>query len=176
MSNVTSSKQYVQTESVLTREPTSENVFQTISGSVNHAMDTIGENHQFKLNGPYVTAAGQNNLDGALIFDYDAEIYEIQMYSFEAGTSGTTQFDLKYAPSSGASFTTIFSTKPSISYNALHPLYVGVGDTVLNAVAPVLTTFPFQVVKGGWIKLDVITTQTGGRNAGIVVKYRTRQV
>lgn len=177
MSNLTSSKKYVQLESVQTRDAVGENVMQTMGGATNFAMDTLGVNYQFKMNGPYGAASGRNNTDGALIFDWNAEIFEVQLYSFVAGTGGTTQIDVKYSATRNGPFVSIFTTLPSVSNTATHPTYVGLGDVVTNAVAGVLTSSPnpFQVVKGGWLKFDVISTQTGGaKDAGVIVKYRPR--
>lgn len=176
MSNQGSSKKYVQTESVQTRDAVGENVMQTMGGSINFAMDTLGINHQFKLNGPYAIAAGKNDIDGALIFDWKAEIFEVQLYSFTAGTGGTTTIDIKYSPTRNGPFTSIFTTQPSVSFNATHPTYVGTGDVVsppANTVAPVLTALPFPIVAGGWLRCDVTSTMSGGaRDCGVVVKYR----
>lgn len=175
MSDIPSVKKFVQIEGTYDRKPVSQDLMQTIGGSTNFALDTLGVNYQFKLNGAYQSAKNKTSLDGFLIFDWDAEIFEVQMYSYTPGSTGTTTFDVQYSATRNGPFTSIFSTLPSISYNATHPTYVGVGDTVTNCVAPVLTSLPFQVVKGGWLKCDCTDTQSGGsRNAGIIIKYTPR--
>lgn len=172
----TAFKKFIPDAATLTRDAVSENLVQTISQSTNFAMNTLGCNHQFKLNGLYTSLANYQDADGALIFDWDAEIFEVQIYNFTAGSLGTTQFDILYSATRTGPFISIFSTQPSISYNATHPTYVGTADVGLvpNAVAPVLTTLPFSVVKGGWLKMNVGTLQSGGKDGGVVIKYRPR--
>ena len=169
---LSSLKKYIQKETVQTREPTSENLFQSIGGSTNFLLDTNGEQHQFKLNGSFVGASGKSFLDGALIFEYNATITDVQLYLFEGGLSGDFEIDLLYSPTKNGPFTSIFSTKPKINFAATTPTFIGVGETVTNCIAPVLSTL--NVVKGGWIYLQVTSTQIGNAYGGVIVRYQPR--
>lgn len=175
MSNVTSLKNYIQNEAIFTREAVSESVFTSLAEQGNFAMDTLGTNHAFKYNGVYGgNRAFKDYLDGVLIFDWNAEIFEVQVFSGLGGASGTTDIDLQYSIDRGITYNSIFTTTPKIASTAASPTYVGIGETVTGCTAPVLISTPYQVVKGGIIRLKFNTVMQGAANLFVTLKYRPR--
>lgn len=177
MSNYPGTKSYVQTESILTRRPVSESTIQTISGSTNFILEKMYQEHSFKLNGTYKLANGKLGVDGLLIFQYNAEIFNIILANQTAGTSGTTQIDLKKADNPGGTFTSIFTTIPEITSVAANFSYIGIGETLAGATAPILTSSPsvLNVNAGDCLRCDVLNVMSGSpANAEIIVYYRPR--
>jgi hypothetical protein len=174
LSNQPSAKLFVQAESATTRQPVSENLVQTMAGSINFGLEKNFVARTFTLNGSYKNAAGRNAVDGLLVFQWNAEIFNIVIVNSTVGLSGTTELDLKYSTNPGAAFNSIFTTTPKITSSAAAYSYLGVGQTLAGCTAPVLSSNPFNVVAGGALRLDVISTMTGARDAEIIVYYRPR--
>lgn len=71
-----------------------------------------------------------------------------------AGSAGSTEIDIKFSRSGGA-YTSIFSTKPSLSYTA------GNDSTSSNAV---LNPTYVDLQTGDIIRLDITSAQTASKN------------
>lgn len=174
MSNLPSERLYIQTESVVTRAPVSENLMQTISGSVNALLDQTFL-MDFRMNGHYAGFAGEQGFDGIVPFRKNCEIMEVFMYNDIPGSSGTTEVDILYTPSSANTWTSIFSQRPAIQSTAPSYSYVGTNFPSGFCVQPIMTSTPFQVVAGGALRFDVISTMAGSpKNMGIVIYFRER--
>lgn len=177
MSNLPSSKLFTQTESVLTRNPVSESMIQTVGGSTNFLLETSIYVAEWKLNGPIALFNGKTYVDGIFTFpdSYNWEIFDVAMYGGEMGSGAYTEFDVLKASYGSNAFSTIFSQKPRILNTAGNGVSVHEGDSVAGTLAPILTTNPLPIVAKDKLRLDVSAVQSGGpRNFGLRVYYRAR--
>lgn len=167
----------------------SEFIAQAMGGSLNFINYFQHSEKQFFLNGDYSVVAGvQLGVDGLAVFEFDAQIIDVWMFNLVAGSSGTTQLDLKIATTSGGTFTSIFTTKPAISSAAGSNVWVGAVDPSIigplyspsppysppaGTTQPVLDSSLTNAIPA-WtaIRLDILTKQNHGENCGILVHYR----
>lgn len=174
MALVSDLKKFIDQLEIKYRAGVSESTFTKIAGMINFLGHRMHSEKMFFLNGPYPSFGLQNGVDGLAVFEFDAEIFNVWMFNLVAGSAGTTELDIKLKPFSSGSFTSIFSTTPKITSAAAANTWIGVGDTVIGATAPVLTSSPLLVNAKDAIRLDKITSMTGAENAGIIVHYRPR--
>lgn len=78
-----------------------------------------------------------------------------------AGSAGTTEIDLKYSRSGGA-YTSILTTKPSVSYTA--------GNDAISSNA-VLNPSYVNLLAGDILRLDITSAQTASRNFLVRIDY-----
>lgn len=78
-----------------------------------------------------------------------------------AGTSGTTEVDVKYSRS-GGSYTSIFDTLPSVAF--------GEGNDAISSNA-VLDATDKNLQAGDIIRLDITSTQVGGNSFTVRIDY-----
>lgn len=71
--------------------------------------------HTFKANGNYQVGTG---IDGIFVLPWSAKISNVILSNEIAGTSGTTDVDVKIKPQGSGSFTSIFSTTPKLASSA----------------------------------------------------------
>lgn len=76
------------------------------------------------------------------------------------GSAGTTEVDILYKRGGGA-YTSIFSTKPSVVWNAG-------SQTSANGV---LTSTPLSLLSGDFLRLDVTQAQTGSKEFHALLAY-----
>lgn len=175
MSDLAGSRVFVQTESVKTRKPVSENVLQTIGGALNFQTSTNIFQHTWKVNGQYAGYANLLGVDNAFIIPVNAQIFQVRFFIETPGASGTTEMDIKYASTSGGSFTSIFTTTPKAISTTPAFSYIEIGGTVTGMTAPVLTTNPFLVVKGGILRADLIQSMGSmPYNVSVTIDYYAR--
>ena len=192
MAIVTPQKVLIQQPGAQYRAAVSEDLIQRLAGLQNFIGLFQHSEKQFFVNGPYSIMATypQNAVDGLVVFEFNATIIDVWMFNITAGTSGTTELDLKLASSSGGAFSSIFSTTPKIASSAGNNAWVGnpsiwtSGVPVVDGTysAPTGCTKP-QLVGGGQtynvnarsaMKLDLISAQAGGENCGLIVHYVPR--
>lgn len=129
--------------------------------------------HSFKLNGIYGGVAAFNGVDGLWIVPGNIEIHGIYIYQENAGSSGTTELDLKVKPFGSGSFTSIFSTRPKITPSSGNDSWCGIGMPFTGCTQPVMTNQPLTVSSGSAIRMDLVSTQSGpASGVGLVVIYR----
>lgn len=73
----------------------------------------------------------------------------------EGATSGTFEFDILKATAIGGTYTTVFSTKPSVSAN---------GSAQESSNAAFSTT---SVSAGDWLRLDITSVAVGAKNINV---------
>jgi hypothetical protein len=144
---------------------------------------------EYKLNGPYgdVATLPVNGLDGLYVFPFKMQIINICVFNEVAGSSGTTEIDIKKATTSGGAFTSIFSTTPKITSAASNETFalsynitLGTSDQVWTAgTAPTGVTLgvlnggaPYTMNAGEALRVDLISAMPGAQNAGVTVYFR----
>lgn len=176
MSDLPESRVFIQTESVRFRSAVSESLLQTVGKMANFLGKRNHQEKQFFINGPYgIATVPATALDGLTFFQFDAEIIDVWAYNIIAGSSGTTEMDIKIADL-GGSFTSIFSTTPKFASTASNNSWVDASGIVTpgtGVTAPVLSVT--NVDAGQALRFDLITKQGGDpQNCGIVIHYRPR--
>jgi len=169
-------KKLIYEEEVKYRAAVSESTWYKIGGTLNFLLNRNHQEKAFYLNGSYSGwAVPRTFADGISIFEYDAEIFNVYIYNVNAGSSGITEIDLKLKPQLSGAFTSVFTTTPKIDYRA-GTAWAGIGDTINYCTAAVLTSgaSPLQVNKGDAIAIDLVSSQVGASNCGLIVHYRPR--
>ena len=166
----------IQVEETDYKSAASEAFVKKLGKSVNFINTNQYDTKDFFLNGRYnIATMPQTAVDGLYIFPYDVEIFNAYAFNIVAGSSGTTELDIKRLTASGGTGTSIFSTTPKIAYTAGDNAYVGVGETGTGLTAPILSSSPFNISAGDAIYCDIIQAQGGNpENCGILVYFRPR--
>lgn len=174
MVDLTDLRLLIQEEETQFRYGISESWAQKLGGSMNFMMNRLHQEKQFFANGPYnIMTMPQTGVDGLTIMEFDALIINAWAFNLVAGSGSTTELDIKLATAPGGAFSSIFSTTPKFTSSAGSNAWIGVGETLSGATAPVLSTT--QVSTGDALRFDIITAMTGSpQNCGIVIHYRPR--
>lgn len=182
MADITDRRINIQQEETKYRASVSEATLTRVGASINFVNKRQFDTRGFFLNGPYGTAGiPQTDVDGAWGVLFDIEIVGIMMFNHVAGFSGTTTLDLRRYTASNTPVggTSIFSTKPSLSFTSGNNAFLF--KDVLNnldlqnptgATMPVVSTVNLNA--GDMVSLNVDAAQTGGENCGILVYFRPR--
>jgi hypothetical protein len=156
----------------------SEATWRKIGGMVNFLGHRVHLAKAFPINGNYGMLQGQypiNAIDGYQFFEYDAEIFNVWVYSIVKGVSGITELDVKIKPKAAGVFTSIFSTTPKISSISSNETFFEIGDVGTGITAPVLNGgIPYNVNQGDAIRLDLISAMTEAEHCGVVIHFRPR--
>lgn len=174
MSNVPGEELYVQQESIQTREPNSESLFDTIGRSINFLLLKMRFRHAFKMNGSVKFFEGKLGVDGVFDFEDDVTLLDVMIYSQENGTSGNTTLDLKRG-SSAAAFVSVLTQIPSVNFSAANFIYATTTSAPQTGVTPpVLDPAQVDIDAGECLRMDPIACQSGSRTAGLVIRYKKR--
>ncbi len=146
------------------RNAISEDLLQRFGASINFINTYQYYPFYFGLLGPYGGATLSLPYLGAgtqEIFEYDSEIMQIWVYSGTAGTGGPTTLDIKKAAAGSSSYSSIFSTLPSVANTAASGVVFDMnGDVILptGCTRPVLSTANFNA--GDKLRLDITSKMT----------------
>jgi hypothetical protein len=184
MADVSPSRKNVQIEEVRYKSSVSEATGFKLGGAINFINDRQYDTKRFDLNGPYsinVIEGLKLGVDGAQPVLHNCEIVGVCMFNIVAGSSGTTELDIrKYTASNTPSGgTSIFFTRPAISYTAGNYAYVFYrfqDSTTLEN--PAGTTLPAltspNLDAGDLLVVDIVQAQEGAQNCGLVLFTRPR--
>lgn len=145
------------------RAAVSEDLLQRSGASINFINAYQYYQFYFGMMGPYsflttpFTGVGTQE-----VFDYNATITNIWVYSGTAGTGGTTQIDIQKASVNSGSYATIFSTKPAVTSAAASGVIFdanGTATTPTGCTKPVLSTINFSA--GDKLRMDVSSVMSG---------------
>lgn len=175
MATIPPARTDIQQEDVAYKAAVSEATGTKVGQSINFINARQHSEKQFFINGIYNTLTLPIAfVDGQAFFQYDAEIIDVWMFLQVAGSSGTTELDLKWTndPTNG-SYSSIFTTTPKIQSAAGSFVFIHVGSAIANTTAPVLSKTQFAA--GDSIRCDLIQAQAGSpESCGIVIHYRPR--
>ena len=171
------------------RAAVSEYLAQSLGGTMNFINYFQHSEKQFFLNGPYSFSpvVPETGVDGAAVFEFNAQIIDVWMFNLLAGSSGSIQLDLQLFSSPGGTGNSIFTQQPAISYLAGNNCWVGCPNPALignqyspgpytpplNTTPPILnSSLTNFIAAGSLITCNLQSVQQGGQNAGILVHYR----
>lgn len=141
--------------------------------TVNGGNVTLGE-HAWELNGRYPTLTyPQFNVDSVFFAPYNLTILSVWIYNGNAGTAGTTFYDLAVA-SPGGAFASILSTTGAIDFSAAGGIWTDSGAVVgpqAGVTKPVLLTT--AITAGQAIVFNLLGAMTGtATDARIRITYK----
>lgn len=159
------------------RRANSESIMSKFAAQSNFVNQFQTDIKEYKLNGSYSVATGITFFDGVTNFFYNSEIVGIGFYNGKSGTSGTTEFDVKWKNQAGVTQGSIFSTTPKISSAsanetvAFRNLQTGNdwGSTT-GVTLPVLSKTEF--LEGESLFLELNSAMSGATNCGLTIFYR----
>lgn len=131
---------------------------------------------EFKLNGSYGVATGIIFFDGVAPFFYNSEIVGIGFANGQSGSSGTTEFDIRWIDQAGADQGSIFSTTPKINSSSSNAcvgfrnLTTGLDVSPTGVTLPVFSKTTFLQGESLYLKLN--SAMTAAQNASLVIYYR----
>ena len=182
MSDLSRLRQNIQVEETRYGAGVSEFTLQKVGGAINFINDRQYDTLRIPLNGSYwaTLSLPQLGVEAIDAFPFDIEIFDILMYNITAGSSGTTELDIKFTTASGGTFNSIFTTTPKIASSAgnfsyfLKSLGAGSGQTapVFNATYT-NAAGNIALSAGSAIRVDLIAIQGGTpENCGIQIFFR----
>lgn len=125
------------------------------------------------INGVYNAIVPNLDIDGGIIFEYPVEIVNVYIKNRAAGSSGTTELDLKWKPQGSGTWTSIFTTTPKITSTAAAYEMCGVGQVATGFTAPVLAKTQFDA--HDMLRLDLVQAMAGlPTGCAIIIHYRPR--
>lgn len=175
MADLTPARRNVQLEEVQYKAAVSEATFQKLGSSVNFINYYQYYPFYFGLAGEYSSSSllPGNNIGFIETFDYNAEIVNVRIYSGAAGTSGTTEVDIKWAAAGSTSFSSIFSTTPKVTSSAASGAQFDIngvdGPLPSGCTKPVLSKSQFTA--GNKLRLDVVSKMAGAARDFIVIIF-----
>lgn len=172
MTDIPSSRQFIQTEEVRFRAAVSESVGNRLGGTLNFINNFQYDTKAWFVNGKtYNLTTPFTAIDGLFQSAFNIEVIRVFMYVRQAGGAGTTEFDIEYATTPGGSWSTIFSTTPKINFAAGDFSWCNTGSSFANTTAPVLSVTTFN--QGTVFRCNVPQSQTlDARGAGVEIFYR----
>jgi hypothetical protein len=175
MADYPESRQLIQTEETRYRSSVSEWFLQKLAATHNFISKRQHDKRDLFANGRYniMSSYPQLGVDGLIIFEYDVEIINLYIWNGIAGSSGTTEIDIKWKPQSSGAYQTMFSTTPKITSTAANYSICGVGDTITGFTAPVLLKTEFDAKDV--LRMDILGCMSGNvEGCGIIIHYRPR--
>jgi hypothetical protein len=114
-----------------------------------------------RVNGAYSSVLGVAVNYLKTTCNFNLRVTGVRLIIDTAGSSGTTEIDIKYSRAGGA-YTSILTTKPSVASSA------GSDATSSNAV---INNTHRDLQAGDMIRLDVTSVQTGGYSFMVRIDY-----
>lgn len=173
MADLVEERKNIQVEETRFKAALAQSLFSRLGAAVNFINKRHYYQHDWNLNGPYnAVPAPQLAVDGYITYNFPFKIEDVQMFTGAVnGSSGITEFDIKWRPENSGSWVSIFSTTPKFNSSAATFTSVRVGQTVTNFTAPVLSKTDFDAYDQ--LRLDVIQ-QVGGLPEGAFLKLWMR--
>lgn len=172
---ITPARKIIYQEGSQFRGAVSEELIQRLGATNNFISLYQHSVKRWDVNGNYgLITVPFNSIDGYDFAWADLEIVEIMMYLQTCGTSGTTEFDIKYATASGGAWTSIFATTPKIAFGAGSGVWVTTQTSGGGLTTPVLSVTDIDA--GSALRCDLIQAQSGTslNGAGILLLHRPR--
>ena len=177
MTALTPARAILQQEETRYLAAVSESAMQRLGGAMNLIMEQEYQQKTWYVNGNIsILSTPFYGIDGLEIVEFDCNLINAFMYVKTQGSSGSLTMDVKYCPAPGGAWTSIFSTLPSISYQATTAAdgnfaWVYLGSTFSYTTAPVLavTSLPAGTV----LRADILSNQGGAQySCGLILSFQ----
>jgi hypothetical protein len=170
---ITSEPNKVYVEDVQYATSVSESVGNKLGSSMNFILDNFVVYH-FGVTGgvysglsayPYTFSNNIENMKSA------CEITDIEIFTQETGTAGTTEFKLEYQLAAGGAWSNVFSTNCSIAYTTADSTFFKNTDAAPSGVTlPVISKTTYA--KNDKLRFVLVTAATNAQNLSIKVNMR----
>jgi hypothetical protein len=146
-------------------------------GATNNFINTYQTDiKEWKLNGSYSVATGITFFDGVASFFYNSEIVGVNFYNGQSGSSGSTDFDIRWIDTSGIDQGSIFSTQASIDSTSSDETIGFRNLTTSTDISPTGVTLPVfsktQFLEGESVYLVLTSSMVSAVNCGLTIFYR----
>lgn len=180
MTDISPLKKKLQLEELLAAAAVSSGTGQRLGASINFILDFETIHRTWQVNGIYGRSTGaQSAIDGSIPIEFNMEICGFYMANEIAGSSGTTEIDIRRQVASGSAGTSIFSVRPQITSAAgdkakLQANYTP-NETLHNPTGTTMPTFSsFNLDKGDALFLDFVTRQQDAQSLTVTLIMRPR--
>jgi hypothetical protein len=173
-------KKSIFTEEVDRNKAVAQSTWRKIGGAINFLNNRTHEVKRFDILGAYgglpLSQYPFIFVDGAHVFEYDAEIFNIWVVSNRSAVgAGQTEIDIKLAPAGSEVYSSILTTTAKIQTASPLTKRFKIGDVSAGIVAPVMTSNPLNVAAGDAIRADLITAMSGMTGTlSIIIHFRPR--
>jgi hypothetical protein len=180
MADISPVRRKIQVEEVQAFASVSSSTGNRIGASANFILERLKIHRNWQINGRYGrNVAAQSEIDGGIPLEEDLEIVGFYMNNQIAGASGITEIDIRRRVASGTTGTSIFTTRPSISFAAGDNAKLQVGlspsETLHNPAGTVLPVFSgVNLNKGDDLFLDFVSKQLGAESLTVTLILRPR--
>lgn len=183
MSDIAPQRRMIQVEETKYKSAVSEFTWQKIGGAINMINTYQTIKLQFGITKAdsnsgsptyNVISTPYSDFGFKETFPFNAEIVGANIYHGTAGSSGTSELDIKWAAVNSGSYSTIFSTTPKVASTAASEVAF---DTFGNATTPTGCTVPVfsktVFAAGDKLRCDVLQVMGGTPNGFIIdIFYR----
>lgn len=180
MTDISPLRKKIQVEEVQAAAAVSSSTGSRIGASTNFILEKEKVHRTWQINNKYgKVASAQSAIDGGIPIEEDMEIVGFYMNNETAGTSGTTEIDIRRRVASGSTGSSIFTTRPAIDFTAGDRAKLQVGynpdETLHNPSGTTLPVFTSRNLdKGDDLFLDFISRQIGAYNLTVTLIMRPR--
>lgn len=173
MADLVEERKNIQIEETRFKAALAQSLFSRLGAAINFINKRHYYQHDWQLNGKYNSiAAPQLGVDGIITYNHNFKIEDVQIFTgVSNGSSGTTEFDIKWRAENSGSWVSIFTTTPKFTSAAATFTSVRAGQTVTGFTAPVLSKTDFNAYDQ--LRLDIIQ-QVAGNAQGAQVKLWLR--
>jgi hypothetical protein len=175
--DVTSSREILKIGDIAYKRANSEAVMSRFAATNNFISKLQTDIKEFKMNGSYSVATGITYFDGIASFFYNSEIVGVTFWNGQSGTSGTTEFDLRWQNATGTDQGSIFSVTPKINSTSSDETFaqrnLETGNDNGKTTGVTLPTFSkTQFLEGEAVYAVLNSSMVSAQNCGITIFYR----
>ena len=175
MANLPEERKDIQIEETRFKAALAQALFSRLGSAINFINNRHFYQKDWELNGVYNSMpTPQLGVDNIFSYPKNFTLEDVQIFTGSVnGSSGTTEFDIKWRPENTGSWVSIFTTTPKFTSAAAAFTSVRKGQTVSGFTAPVLNKTTFDA----WdqLRLDVIQTVAGSpEGAQVKIWFRPR--
>lgn len=174
MADITPGRTNIQVAEVQYSSAVSEATFTRIGAGINFINSYQNKQFYFGAGGPFSSLTTPfTDIGVQEVFERASEIVNVLIRFGEAGSSGTSEFDLEWAANGSGTWATIFSTTPKVANTATNDGVFdanGVSTTPSGCTQPVLSKSTFAA--GDKLRCNLTAAATGAADFIIVVQYR----
>ena len=180
MTAISPERKIIQIEETAFAAAVSSSVATRIGATNNFLLEKEKGHRTWQINGKYGTSTGpDSSIDGSIPIEEDMEIVGFYMASSVAGVSGITEIDIRRRVASGTTGTSIFTTRPSISFSAGNnsKLQTKYNPNVVdhNPTGTILPVFnSFDLDEGDDLFLDFVSRQSLAEGLTVTIILRPR--
>jgi len=161
-------RKLIQQEETRSQASCSESMFSRVGAGINFINLRHVYQHDWNLSGQYnIVPAPNLFLDGPITYPFNFRILDVMAFVGDAnGSSGLTEFDIKWSPENAGAWQSIFTTTPKFDSTAAARSSCRIGQTVSGWTAPVLDKTDFDAYD--ILSLDLLQVVGGQPNSCFV--------